>query len=117
MFWYGSKELWTSLGTAGIWSSERQPAPSEGYTTKLTYWTENFDWRAEPEPSLRVTAHRLDQQAPDIIGAPAHAVFVTGPMPAAMMSGITIPVSGCWEITANYRDHKLSFVREVRVQR
>lgn len=115
-FWYGSEELWIALDTNGIWRSERQPDPGV-YTAKLMYWTENFHWRAEPEPNLRITARRLDQQAPVIIGGPAHAVFVTGPMPAAMMSGITIPVSGCWQITASYRGHNLSFLRKVLVQR
>lgn len=114
-FWYGSKELWTHLGSASTWDSERQPANPGVYVNKLVYWRERSDWRAEPE-KLRVTARRLDQEAPVVVGSPAHEVFVIGPMPPAMMSGITIPASGCWEITASFRDHKLSFVRKVLIQ-
>ena len=32
--------------------------------------------------------------------------------PNAMMSGIRIPTAGCWELTARYAGHTLSFVVE-----
>jgi len=37
-------------------------------------------------------------------------------LPAAMMVGIDVPASGCWEITAKYRG-QMSFVRSVRLDR
>lgn len=115
-FWYGSDQLWILLGNDGTWS-EQAPPDCDGFCTKLTYWSEDFDWRREPHPKLSVTAHRLDHEAPLVMASRAKAVFVTGPLPAAMMVGIDVPASGCWEITAKYRGQKLSFVRSVRLDR
>jgi hypothetical protein len=109
-FWYGSDSLWTLLGITGIWNSHRNVHEDAGvYTTKLVYWRQGFDWRKEVDPELSVVAKRLDREAPQIRAGPARAVFVTGPRPA-MMTGIDIPSAGCWELTAEYHEHKLSFV-------
>ena len=116
MFLYGSDQLWTVLGTDGTWSRQAL-ADCAGYCTKITYWSEDFDWRSELHPKLSVTAHRLNHEAPLVMASPANAVFVEGPMPAAMMVMIDVPAPGCWEITAKYRDQTLSFVRSVRLDR
>jgi hypothetical protein len=84
------------------------------YTTKLVYWRRGFDWRKELEPKLIVTASQFDREGPIVAAEHADAVFVTGPQPAAMMTGIDIPTTGCWEVTAQYRDQKLSFVVSVQ---
>jgi len=84
-----------------------------GYRTKLTYWRRGFDWRREPEPELIVIAKRLDREAPSVAAGPAHAVFVTTERPG-MMTGIDLPSIGCWEITAQYSGHRLSFVVSVQ---
>lgn len=115
-FWYGTDSLWTLLGSNGTWHG-RGASDCNGYCTKLTYWSAHFDWRSESQPKLTVTAHRLHQEAPLIVASAASAVFVNGPMPAAMMVTIDIPAPGCWEITAKYRDQKLSFVRSIRLER
>ena len=83
-----------------------------GYRTKLVYWRRGFDWRKEPEPHLMVTAKRLDRDARSVAAEQAHAVFVPGPR-SAMMTAIDIPTAGCWEVTAHYRGHTLSFVVSV----
>jgi hypothetical protein len=115
MFWYGSEQLWTVLDSDATWS-QAPLADYQGFRTKLTYWSTNFDRRTEPEPKLTVTAQRLDHESPVVVGAPAFPVFIRGPMPAAMMTAVDIPASGCWKITAQYRDQKLSFVRSIRIQ-
>jgi hypothetical protein len=115
MFWYGDGELWTLLDS-NAWHGPN-PADCRGYCTKLTYWDQAFDGRKEPEPTLIVTGRRLDREVPLVVATKAHAVFIKGPMPAAMMTTIDIPESGCWEITAKYHDHKLSFVRTVEIPR
>ena len=74
-----------------------------------------FDPRREIQPALTVTARRLDEKARIVVADDASAVFVTGPMPAAMMVGLELPASGCWKITSKYRDHELSFVRLVEM--
>jgi hypothetical protein len=79
---------------------------------KLTYWHRGFDWRKR-KPELTVVAKRLDREAPIVAAGPTNAVFVTTDKPA-MMTGIDIPSSGCWEITAQYRGDSLSFVVSVQ---
>jgi hypothetical protein len=111
-FWYGTESLWALLPVQGTWKMRNNVLEGKGgYRTKLTYWRRGFDWRAELEPELIVIAKRLDREAPPVAAAtPARAVFVTGPRPAAMMTVIDIPTTGCWRLTAQYRDQKLSFV-------
>jgi hypothetical protein len=108
MFWYGTDALWTSLGINGKWQMHNNVL-----TTKLTFWSRDFDFRKELEPKLIVTGKRLDGDAPSVAVAHANAVFVRGPMPAAMMTGIDIPTAGCWEITAHYKGRALTFIVSV----
>jgi hypothetical protein len=111
-FWYGTESLWTLLGVEGTWPIHNNVLESQGaYRTKLTYWRRGFDWRREPEPGLIVVAKRLDREAPPVAAGPAHAVYEAGP---GMMTLIDIPSSGCWEITAQYGGHRLSFVISVQ---
>lgn len=111
-FWYGTESLWTLLGVDGVWHMHSNVSENKGlYITKLTYWRRGFDWRREPKPALTANAKRLDREAPIVAADPANAVFVTTDKPA-MMTGIDIPI-GCWEITARYSGHSLSFVVSV----
>jgi len=109
-FWYGTDDLWTALGD-GKWTrrGNGNSANGRGYTEKLIFWRKGFNWRTEMEPKLVVTVKRLDGDAPIVTVAHANAVFVTGNRPA-MMSLIKIPTAGCWEITAHYNSHNLTFV-------
>jgi hypothetical protein len=104
-FWYGTESLWTLLHVPGTWRMS--------VATKLVYWRRGFDWRKEPEPELIVIAKRLDREAPPVAAYPAHAVFVTTERPG-MMTGIDIPSTGCWELTAQYGSQRLSFVVSVQ---
>lgn len=112
MFWYGTNALWTSLNFDGRWKSGSY---GEGtvYTTKLVFWAKDFEWRKEFEPKLILTGKRLDGGAPSIGVAHANTVFVPGGrpgmMPPGMMTAVDIPTVGCWEITAHYHGHTLTF--------
>lgn len=99
-FWYGTESLWTLLGVHGVWHVD-------SHGTKLTYWRRGFDWQKD-KPDLTVVAKRLDNEAPIVAADPANAVFIGNG--SAMMTGIGIPSTGCWKVTAQYRDNKLSFV-------
>lgn len=110
-FWYGCDALWTLLAFDSKWRMQRN-VNGEGYFTKLVFWRRGFDWRKEPDPKLIISAKRLDGEAPSVAVAHAKAVFVTGNTPA-MMTGIDIPTAGCWEITAHYKGHTLSFIVSV----
>ena len=116
MFWYGTDTLWTALSFDGKWTIQNNPLAPKGYETKLFFWRRGFDWRKELKPKLIVTGKRLDGDAPSIAVADASAVFVLGrpdTMPPGMMTLIEIPTAGCWEITAHYAGHTLTFIVSV----
>jgi hypothetical protein len=111
-FWYGTDQLWTSLSVDGKWKADDKGKVFE----KLVFWRRGFDWRKELKPKLIITGKRLDDDAPSIAEADANAVFVTdkpGYMPPGIMTGIDIPTPGCWELTAHYGGHTLSFIVSV----
>ena len=108
-FWYGTDVLWTMLSVDAKLNDNLN---GKGCVTKLVFWRRGFDWRAEHEPALTITGRRLDEIHPLVLSSHASAVFITGDTPA-MMTGIRIPTAGCWELTASYAGHTLSFVIEV----
>jgi hypothetical protein len=94
----------------GTW----QGLNSEGnYVTKLVFWRQGFDWVKEPRPELVVTAARLDAKGPSVAVTNAQPAFI-GNGPSAMMIGLGIPGSGCWQITAHHRGASLEFVVSVK---
>lgn len=116
MFWYGTTALWTALNIDGKWIT-RNNVISPAFRTKLVFWRRGFDWHTEPRPKLIITGKRLDGDAPSVAVAHANAVFVTakppGTMPPGMMTLIDIPTAGCWELTAHYGGHTLTFIVSV----
>lgn len=103
-FWYGSDELFLALPLDGTWG---QLARGE----KVFWWSVNYpggqeEWR----PEMTIRARRLDEagQTLEQSGATnaSHASFPR----TAMLHGLTLPSSGCWEITGAYKSAALSFV-------
>jgi hypothetical protein len=115
-FWYGSDALWTSLQVDGKWTTFGKEEDGSIYRTKLVFWQRGFDWRNETEPKLIITGKRIDGDAPTIAVAHANAVFLLSREGAGIMTLVDIPKSGCWEITAHYKGHDLSFVVEVEAK-
>jgi hypothetical protein len=100
--WYGSASLWTALPDDGRWAQLL-------HGDKVFWWREGYSGREEPQPSLFMTAKRLDgegsvQQEPPATNA-YHRDFRW-----AMLSGFEVPASGCWEITGHYEMETLRFV-------
>jgi hypothetical protein len=112
-FWIGSDDLWTALEFGGKWTAYGKEEDGCVFQTKLVFWQRGFDWRKETEPKLIVTGKRLDGDAPTIAVAHANAVFLPSREGAGMMTLISIPATGCWEVTAHYKGHDLSFVVSV----
>jgi hypothetical protein len=111
-FPYGTDELWTELLVDGKWVAFGKDSDAWVYQNKLTFWHRGFDWRKD-EPKLTVTAKRLDGEAPAVTAAHANAVFIPNKEAAGMMTLIAIPTLGCWQITAHYQGHDLSYVVSV----
>jgi hypothetical protein len=94
-FLYGTPGLWTIVDTKN-WHVH-----SGG---KLPFRRQGFDWRKEGRPRLTVVARRLDGKGPlvwnALVGSGSQeGMGVEGMF---MVTGIDVPSSGCWEITARY---------------
>lgn len=116
-FWHGSDALWTGLPNNGIWGE--LPHNADGYGQKFFVWSVDYNPSAEPEPALTVGGRRLDADAPTLL-AHIPATHAFGPdNHSAMLTGITFPSAGCWEVTAIYTTptddkHELRFVVSIQ---
>ena len=108
-FLYGTTDLWTALRSDGTWSG--LPMDSKGYTQKVFWWSAHYRAGGEPTPALTVTGKRLDAETGPLIASAA--TNASADFGEAMLVGVVLPESGCWEITGNYRGHDLSFVVRV----
>jgi len=111
-FWLGTDKLWTILRSTGTWAWKPHRPGHEHEVqplTEKTFWgSVNFNWRTEWPVTLKVTGKRLDGPAPPLLTTRATNAF-PGPS-AAMLTGVYVPTPGCWEITAEYKGEKLSYV-------
>ncbi len=111
-FLIGTEKLWTALRNSGVWYwAPHKPGHEQDVQplTEKTFWgSTEFKWDKEYPPELKVTGRRLDGSAPPLLTLPPTNAF-PGPT-AAMLSGVYVPAPGCWEITAEYKGEKLSFI-------
>jgi len=116
-FWLGTEKLWTGLPKSGIVWDWAPHAPGHEHEvqplTGKTFWASvDFNWREEYPPAIKVTGKRLDGDAPPLLTLRPTNAF-PGPG-AAMLVGVYMPTPGCWEITAEYRGEKLSYVAWIK---
>jgi hypothetical protein len=111
-FWYGTESLWTSLSADGEWRGLHN---DKGYRQKLFFWSKGHDARKDPEPELIITGRRLDGDSPSLAVAHASNAFVSrsSKLPPAMVTAFEIPTEGCWQLTAHYSGHTLTFIVSV----
>jgi hypothetical protein len=106
-FWYGDEALWTALYGEGVW--QELPHDERGFTQKVVWWRDGYNWQEEPLPDLVVSGRRLDGEAPSLMAYEAtngyHPQFES-----FMLVGVEIPAAGCWEITGEYQGRQLSFI-------
>lgn len=116
-FWHGTDALWTALPKNGVWAS--LPRHADGYGQKLFVWRAGYDPMQELQPALVVQGRRLDASAPPLTGhEPATHAFAAD-IVSAMLTGLTIPTAGCWEVTATSTDaqgnpNQLRFVIQIQ---
>ncbi len=113
-FWFGTDKLWTRLPTTGTWTLRHYRPADTAFRQKLFWWREGYDWRSDSEPMLTITGKRLDSTAPPL-GTDQHANAGWGDDKnhAFIVAGIFIPTTGCWEVTGNFEDAKLTYVIRV----
>jgi hypothetical protein len=111
MFWHGDKDLWTLLPVNGMWHALPY-RENEGYFNKLFLWKPGFDGRKEEQPDITVVVRPLDGHAPPVTSRYGTNAFIDPRW--AMLTGLTFPAAGCWEVTASNGGHKLTFVVSVQ---
>ena len=109
-FWFGTQKLWTVLPTSGEWRGLKGYTSTDlSYRQKLMWWRQGYDWKAEPRPHLTVTGRQLDASEPPlIISGPSNGY--NEQTKSFMIVAADFPTLGCWEITADYKGDKLSYV-------
>ena len=110
-FWFGSNGLWTALRTDGVWAE--LPHNPDGYTQKITWWSDFYSLPDEPEPALVVIGRRLDADAPPL-GFYGATNAMADDIGEAMPTGVDFPTLGCWEVRGEYKKTELVFVVWVR---
>lgn len=106
--WYGTPELWTDIPVDGRWYGLPY-SEGKGYTQKIVFWNESYDWQSEPQPEFTLTGQRLDGDASSF--KTDHATNGYHPdVGAFILTGVELPTLGCWEITGRYQGAELTFV-------
>lgn len=108
-FWFGTSALWTNLPADGIWWG--LPQENDGFVQKTVFWRDGYVAVEEPNPDLTVSGRRLDAPSKTFSFSDATNGWDEGG--DFMLMGIRIPTEGCWEITAEYKEAKLTYVVEV----
>jgi hypothetical protein len=106
-FWYGTPALWTALPTTGAWPN--LPFDANGFTQKILWWHDGYDWRAEPVPNLVVSGTKVDGPSKALVSSAGSNAFASD-IGSAMVVVVSMPTAGCWKITGAYKESQLSFV-------
>ena len=115
-FLLGSKSLWTFVNTYDM----NQSRPGPPYAFKLVYWHPGLNWHHTDEANdLTVVARRLDAPSAPIVfthraGGLVGHLSAEAPDEVAIMIGLDLPSSGCWEIAAEFRGEHLNYVISLR---
>ena len=105
--WFGTEGLWTMLRHGGeVWFD--LPLGADGLGQKTFWWSADFDVIHEPQPAISVTGRQLDGFGR--FASPAPGMNAGADFGSAMLIGVGIPMTGCWEITATYKHATLSYV-------
>lgn len=109
-FWFGTRKLWTVLRVDGIWKGLPHYTPDDPtFRQKLFWWRHGDNPRDEPQPTLTVTGRRLDGPAPPLLVDPI-SNYWPQPDQTFKVVGINIPTLGCWQLTGQYGDARVTYV-------
>lgn len=110
-FYFGSNDLWVFLPNNGVWDTLRDGANYD--RRKIAWFSKSYWWLSQQERDLVVDSKPLDRVAEAVHAGGATNSFVPEQQTSAMLNSIEFSSTGCWEITARYRDHELKFVVSV----
>lgn len=101
---HGNGKLWTVLPLDGKLA---MPSDPDGSISDKFMW-----WRAV-RGALTIEGHRLDAPSAPAVPYIPRGYHDTG----FQASGITFPTEGCWQVTGQAGDSKLTFVVEVHAKK
>lgn len=109
-FWFGTAAFWTMLALDGRWGV----ADEHRISQKVFWWRPGFNGALENYPDVTVTLKRLDRRSPPITATTkatnaSHESFGGW----AMLTGVSVPTAGCWEITGRHRGSEVTFIVQV----
>lgn len=106
--WHGTADLWTMLPIDGA----RNPQLARG---EKTWWfSQHFlDPSSESSPRITVTGRLLDLGGGQAFPLADRGTNASADFGLAILAGVTVPSKGCWELTATYKGHSLTYVVEV----
>jgi hypothetical protein len=79
------------------------------FRQKLFFWRQGYKLSSESQPNLKVTGRRMDGFAPPLQSDRPNGSWQDKRYPF-IVTGVNFPTLGCWEVTAAYREGKLTFV-------
>ena len=108
-FFYGTSKLWVQV--------RPHQRPLDNFIRqKIVWWSEGYDWTANPHPALTISGRRLDGAAPalsvdkNVDGSYDVNGSYRDDMGSFIMSAVNFPTRGCWEITGKLNGTELKFV-------
>ena len=109
-FAFGTNKLWTTLGSDGTWH-HLPKWPDGSYRQKLLWWSEGYDLQHNNQPPLKLSGERLDSSAPPLT-SDEHANLgrTNDQRHPFIVTAINMSTLGCWKITGQLEDAKLTFV-------
>jgi hypothetical protein len=91
----------------GVW---RGVESSQGVFDKVFWWSTSWEWRTDHRPDLSVTFRALDGSVPPVTISGATNAHTEDDIKHAMLVGLGLPTTVCWEITGEYKGQSLSYV-------
>lgn len=107
-FYIGTPKLWV-LVYAGPWDG--LPRWPEGYRQKIVWWSEGYNAKNDPRPSIEISGRRLDGNAPPLVVTGANGSWTNIDF---IMSGVNFPTTGCWEITGKFKGAEVKFIVSIK---
>ena len=103
--WFGTADLWTMLPVDGA----RNPQLARG---EKTWWfSQHFlNPSGESSPQIAIVGRLLDGSDAAPIPLADSGTNASANFGLSMLVGVTVPSPGCWELTATYKGHSLSYV-------
>jgi hypothetical protein len=111
--WFGTPDLWTLVDPGGeVWSD--LPRGADGSLGERTFWW-STNYSADDPGEFTVSAEHLSGTAPRFeasqTGGTGFDPFMTQPThESATVVGIELPDTGCWRLTAVYKEATLTYV-------